>query len=181
MNETRILAINPGTKELGVAVLAAADLLYYAVKILKVRAPDSGITSEAARIISQLITAYQPQAVVLIRPLVIQTGGERLVAVIREVKRLAQSEGLPVYEYAPKTIRQFVCGSKRPTRGEIARAVAARYPELCQYAKDKSLWEEMYYARMFLAVAAGLAAYYNTGIKNSPRRILDVPKPAPSI
>lgn len=179
MKENRVLAINPGTGEIGAAVLADTELLYYGVKILRARKPAPSVCSGAARITHRLITAYQPQAIALIRPLVIHPGGKRLVAVIREIKRLAQDEGVAVYEYAPKTIRQFICGSKRATRGDLARVTAARYPELSLYAKDRSIWEEMYYARMFMAVAAGLADYYNRGPDGSERRILDVLKPAP--
>lgn len=181
MNKNRILAINPGTKEIGVAVLADTDLLYYGVKTLRPKHPLPDGCSEASRAVGKLTAAYQPQAIALIRPLVIQPSAKRLVVVIREIKRLAQDQGVAVYEYAPKTVRQFVSGSKRATKGDLIKVIAARYPELSWYATDRTVWEEMYYAKMFLAVAAGLAHYCNQEMDGSSHQAPGALRPAAAV
>lgn len=155
---------------MGVAVLDGEELLYYGVKTTRARETVEAVCKNANVIVRSLIEDYRPQALALNRPLVIQPGGERLVSVIRELKRSAEEAGIPVYEYAPKTVRQFICGSKKATRQEAARVISARYPALKQYAEDRGMWEELYYARMFAAVAVGLTDYYSR-IKDSPTHL----------
>ncbi len=159
MRGNRILAIDPGTREIGVAVLEGEELLYYGVKGVRMRKTSTEVQKEAARIIHHLITDYQPQVLAINQPLILQQSAERLALVIREIKRTARGENLVVYEYAPKIVRQFICGAAKATKRETARQVAVRYPELIRYANGKSKWEEMYYARMFGAVAVGIACY----------------------
>jgi len=160
MTRNRILAVDPGTREMGVAVFEGSDLLYYGIKTVSHRQEIDDVCGSAAKIIRQFIAAYQPRSVALVRRLVIQSNCERLVAVIHEVKRAAEGEGVAVYEYAPKSVRRFLCGPKRATKQHLARIISSRYPELAQYAEGRGVWEELYYARMFAAVAAGLTDYY---------------------
>jgi len=108
MNATKILSIDPGTRQLGVAVLDGNDLLYYGVKTLAKRSTAVDIRAEAARIVRALIAEYQPD-VVAIEQQVTRQNAMMLNAVAREIKKTVKGIGLAVYEYAPKTVRQFIC------------------------------------------------------------------------
>lgn len=156
MKGNTILAIDPGTREIGVAVLDAGDLLYYGVKTIKAQGKPPVLRKEAARIVGNLIAEYQPACLALEQLLVVQQSAEFLAIAIRAIKATAEREGLMLYEYAPMSVRRFICHGGKATKQEVARKVAARYPELSRYLHQQSKWQEMYYARMFDAVALGL-------------------------
>lgn len=159
MSGERILAISPSTKEIGVAVLAGQDLLYYGVKTISRRGPTQTLLEEAARIIRRLLADYQPMLLALEQRIIIQSSGQRLALIISEMKRIASAEGLTLYEQSAKAARQFICGGGKATKQEVAQRIAVRYPELARYLDRRSHWEEQYYARMFTAVAVGLLCY----------------------
>jgi Holliday junction resolvasome RuvABC endonuclease subunit len=131
-----ILALDPGTKEIGVAVLSGAELCYYAVKTIRRRQPPQALLAEISRYVTTLIASYRPQAA--------------------EIKQTARQHSLAVYEYAPAEVRQWLCQKERATKRETAQRVAERCPELARYLKEPTKWGEMYWAHMLDAIAVGL-------------------------
>src|SRR5438067_12627450 len=67
-----ILAIDPGTKEIGVAVLFGLALRYYAVKTIKRRQPPHALLAEISRYITSLINEYHPEALAIEKTFLIQ-------------------------------------------------------------------------------------------------------------
>src|SRR6185503_15122964 len=108
---TKILAIDPGTREIGVAVLENEDLLYYGVKSIRNRKRPQQVLGEVARIIERLIEDYKPSVLAIEKMFLIQKNGSLLIVVADEIKAAAQAVGLGVYEYAPTTVRKFICQS----------------------------------------------------------------------
>ena len=158
MNESRILAVDPGRTILGAAVFEGASLRYYGVKCLRVPGTPEEVRRAAARVLANLIAAYRPTRVVIEQPLVVQQRAELLAHAIGAIKTTARKHGLGVIEYAPLAVRRFICQSSRPTKGEVARRLAELYPELGRYTALPGRWAEAYYERMFGAVAVGLLA-----------------------
>lgn len=158
MNGHRVLAIDPGRTMLGVAVFEGASLRYYAIKTSRVPGTPHDVRLAASRVISALIEKYQPAYLAIEQPLVVQQRAELLAHVIREIKTVARRNGLLISEYAPQEVRRFICAGVKPTKREVAGQLAAQYPELKRYCTPKSKWEEMYYERMFGAVAVGVMA-----------------------
>lgn len=158
MKGNRILSIDPGTRELGVAMFDKGELLYYGVKTIRTRKTPRDICGGAVLIVRRLISEYEPQFFSIRQPIIIQQGAATLADVIREIKQAAQQEGLTIYECAPKTVHQFICGSDRATKRQAAERIAAHYSELARYLDERSRWEE-YYAKMFEAVGAGLMCH----------------------
>lgn len=156
MSNHRILAIDPGTRELGVAVLDGAELLYYAVKTVRDRGTAQAILHQVATITSDLIAKYQPESLAIEKMFIVQKSAALLSVAAEEMKSVARSCRLDVYEYAPKAVRKFICQSGAATKGEVARVVAARYPELTRYLQTRNKWDEKYYANIFDAIAVGL-------------------------
>src|SRR4030042_934643 len=64
-NPMRILAIDPGTRETGVAILENDDLAFYGVKTLKKKRPAYVLLKEARKIIYRLVEDYSPQVFVI--------------------------------------------------------------------------------------------------------------------
>jgi crossover junction endodeoxyribonuclease RuvC len=156
MKGIRILSIDPGTRELGVALFESGELLYYGVKTIRMRKTPQDICRGAVLIVRRLISEYKPQFLSIKQPIIIQQSAVSLADVIREIKQAAQQAGLTIYEYAPKTVHQFICGADRATKRQTAERIASRYGELDRYLGGKSKWEELYYAKIFEAVGVGL-------------------------
>ena len=57
---TKILALDPGARELGVALFQDTDLLYYGIKTVNRRKTVQAVAREVGRIVSRLIARYQP-------------------------------------------------------------------------------------------------------------------------
>jgi Holliday junction resolvasome RuvABC endonuclease subunit len=159
MNGSRILAVDPGRSLLGVAFFEGDMLRYYAVKMLRVPGTPKDVRCAAARIFDDLIVKYRPSHMAIEQPLVVQQRAELLAHVISSLKETTRHHGLTVSEHAPQVVRRFICAGAKPIKREVARCLAARYPELACYIFPQSRWAEAYYERMFGAVAVGLFGY----------------------
>lgn len=154
-----ILAIDPGTKEIGVAVFSGSELCYYGVKTIKRRQPPQALLAEISRYVTGLIASYQPQALAIEQTLLIQQSAALLCVAAAEIKQTASGHGLALYEYVPAEVRQWLCQRERATKRETARRVSERCPELARYLKQPTKWGEMYWAHMLDAVAVGLRCW----------------------
>jgi len=152
----RILAIDPGTKEIGIAVLDGAELVYYAVKTIRDRATAQRILQQVAAMAADLISTYTPKLVAIEKMFVIQKSAALLSVAAEEIKSVARASGLPVLEFAPTTIRKYLCDAGGATKRDVAKMIAVRYPALARYLNTRNKWDEKYYANIFDAVAVGL-------------------------
>jgi Holliday junction resolvasome RuvABC endonuclease subunit len=159
MNSPRIIAVDPGRGLLGVAIFEGASLRYYAVKTLRVPGTPKAVRRAATRVFSGLIAKYQPSHAAIEQPIVVQRRAALLAHVIGALKTTAKHHGLIVNEYSPQAIRRFICTGAKPTKREVAQRLTARYPELTRHLSPQGRWAELYYERMFGAVAVGLVAY----------------------
>jgi Holliday junction resolvasome RuvABC endonuclease subunit len=156
---SRILAVDPGRSIIGFAVFEGAALHYYAVKLLRVPGTPAAVRRAATHVLSALIATYRPDHLAIEQPLIVQQRAELLAHVISALKTTARSHGLTISEYAPQSVRRFICANEKPTKREVVRQLAARYPELGRYITEPGKWAERYYERMFGAVAVGFVAY----------------------
>jgi len=155
----KILAIDPGTREIGVAVLDGQQLVYYGVKNVQGRRNPAEVLRRVQKISSGLIERFRPNCLAIERMFLIQKSASLLVVTAEEVKAAARQHGLPIYEYAPTVVRKLVCGSGRATKQEAAKMMAQQFPELRAYLEQRTKWEALYYANMFDAVALAVCCY----------------------
>jgi crossover junction endodeoxyribonuclease RuvC len=155
-DQTRILAIDPGTRELGVAVLSEGELLYYGVKTIRRRGSASEILNQVRQVILRLIADYKPRYLAIERMFLIHKSAALLNVTADEIKVVAKEQGLAVYEYAPTVVRKMICRTGKATKKQAAKIIAGQYPELARYLEQRSKWETLYYANMFDAIAVGL-------------------------
>ena len=153
----KILAIDPGTKELGIAVLAGSQLAYYAVKTFKQRQVPHLFLTEVSGYIDSLISDYQPTVMAIEKTFLIQRDSALLNVTAAEIKHTGRQYGLPVYEYEPAWVRQKIGSTAKPTKRQVAEVLANRFPELAQLLSRPSKWEQLYWAHLFDAVAVGVA------------------------
>jgi crossover junction endodeoxyribonuclease RuvC len=156
MKTERVLAIDPGTRAIGIAVLQDRDLLYYGVKTIKGLKTPREVLQKVDKIINQQITNYEPATVAIEKMFLIQKNASFLIVVADEIKAIAKQQGLAVCEFAPTAVRKLICQAGKATKREVAKIIASRYVELTRYLNRPSKWEELYYANMFDAIAVGL-------------------------
>ena len=156
---TKILAIDPGTREIGVAVLEGESLVYYGVKSIRQRRSPGEILRRLQGLTTNLIARYHPDCLAIEKMFLIQKSASLLIVAAEEIKTTARQHGLRIYEYAPTAVRKMICKSGRATKAETARVIASRFSELRVYLEQRTKWETLYYANMFDAVAVGVAAF----------------------
>ena len=154
----KILAIDPGTREMGVAMLEKNTLVYYAVKTVRGRRNPAEVLGRIQAITADLIVRFRPDCLAVEKISLVQKSASLLVVAAEEIKATARQHGLPVYEYAPTDVRKVICSSGRATKQETARVITRRFPELHSYLEQKTKWEMLYYVNMFDAVALAVCA-----------------------
>ncbi len=151
-----ILAVDPGTRELGVSVLRGAELVFYNVKTVTNRKNPLKTLEVIAGYIRNLIKKHRPDTLSIEKMFVTQKNSALLVVCAEQVKAVAKELELQIFEYAPSTVRKRLCQSGRATKREAAKVLTARYPELKRYYQRTARWELDYYANLFDAVAVGV-------------------------
>lgn len=157
----RILAIDPGTKEMGIAFLEGEhDLVYHAVKSFRCERTQKVILKEVRRVITRLISMFCPDTLVIERLYYIQQEGSPVLRrLYQELKAIGRENGLQVIELAPNTIRKTLVDDGRATKLEVARILTHRFPQLqgSLIEEKRKRWQQKYWLNMFDAVAAAVA------------------------
>lgn len=150
-----VLGLSVGTRYIGIAVFEGATLKSWREKAF--HGPWSvHKLDKILKAVRTEIELYPPVALGLkcVHRSRISSGLERL---IKAINSLAEQRKLPVYKYPVGTlIRTFVTNKPRPTRKDMARALASLYPILQMEAERELKSRIPYYMWLFEAVAAGL-------------------------
>jgi Holliday junction resolvasome RuvABC endonuclease subunit len=166
-NRNTVLAIDPSTRNLGLAVFVDRDLVYYAVKTIRPRRPRSALLQTVSDIINQMISEFSP-GILAVEKIVLKQKSEALLSVVTDdIRTLATSAGLRVEESAVADIRKRICQSKNATKLETRNQLCARFPELLQYAGGRSKARARHYDHLFDAVALGLACAQQNNLSES--------------
>jgi Holliday junction resolvasome RuvABC endonuclease subunit len=166
-NQPVILAIDPGTRELGFAVLEGENLIYYGVKTVTNRKAPNLVLETVNSFIKSLIEKYQPSILAIEKMFIAQKNSALLFVVAEQIKAIARENKILIWEQAPLAIRKRLCQKGRATKREAAKIVADRYPELLRYYNRTRFWELEYYANLFDAVAVGLVCFEDYKISDS--------------
>ncbi|MFH0828796.1 MAG: crossover junction endodeoxyribonuclease RuvC [Candidatus Kerfeldbacteria bacterium] len=162
-----ILAIDPGLRDLGMAVLSGRRLAAAGALTLR-RLPRSARLKEVRRHVKGWLRLHHPHAIVMEKtyhhPLPWLDDVHRLTLTVR---RLARLQGIPFATYSPQQVRQGVLGNGRATKAEAAVAVAVRFPQLRVYLTQDRKWKERFWQNMFDAVA--LAMHHQTATQPPSR------------
>jgi Holliday junction resolvasome RuvABC endonuclease subunit len=166
-----ILAIDPGTRYIGIAVMDGDELVYHGVKTLRRRSSPHGSLSQIQAYTQRLIRDFRPSLLVIERAFMVRSRTAGLLNVIvDEIRTIGVSHGLTVRTLAPSTVRKRLCGNGRATKRDVARVIAARYPELKVYIGLNRKWKERFHGNMFDAIGLALANYYPAEINGSKPR-----------
>ena len=155
-NESIVLAVDPGCRELGVAVIRGGELSFYGVKTGSSRKSPQLILEAVSNHLRNLIKKFRPSHLAIEKILVRQNSYALVAVVAEQIKATAGEANLPIDEYAPASVRRRLCQTGRATRRETAEVLAERFPELKRYYPRQTKWERDYYGNLFDAVAVGV-------------------------
>lgn len=156
IGQANILALDPGTKEIGVAILKGQQLDYFGVKTFRQRQPPHLFLATVASYLTGLIAAHRPTVLAIEQTFSRQRESALLNVTAAEITYTARQHGLKVFTYDPAKVRQTICQVEKGTKRETAQIVARQYPELARYLKHPTRWEALYWGHVFDAVAVGL-------------------------
>lgn len=158
IRKRNILAIDPGLREMGMAHFEGKDLVDYGVKSLRRTGNQERRPHMFVEIVARLLREKQPDAVAIeqndfdhIRQ------NQQLMTAIRRVHQVVIGAYVPLYAFAPSTIRKAVTGDGTASKFIVAKVICAAHPFLKPYLHREPGWRQRYYFNMFDAIACGLA------------------------
>lgn len=151
-----ILALDPGLRELGYAVLDGRKLIANGVGALRFLPTNQRIL-EAKRLVRHWMHLYSPETLIIERtsehP---NTGLARVHRLAQYVRRMAWRAGATVAVYSSQQVRKHLVGNGWASKDEVAATIAQRFPALRIYLTQDRQWKERYWQNMFDAVALAL-------------------------
>ena len=157
--KAKILAIDPGTRHIGVALIDDGQLIYHGVISIARGSSPYDRLREASSAFLRLIRDYRPNILAIEKAFFAKNRNVSLLNVFAdEFAMVARRKGLGVVSYAPSTVKKRICGNGGASKREVARVVVSRYPQLSVYLTQDRKWKETYHLNMFDAVAIGMVA-----------------------
>jgi Holliday junction resolvasome RuvABC endonuclease subunit len=158
-NHRRILAIDPGTRLMGIGFLDGGKLVYHTVKVF----PKSGSPQETLQRardgVLRFVNDLGPQVIAVERTFFSQNRNTALLNVLfDEIRSIARRKNLDFVSFAPSTVKKFTCGNGWADKKEVATVVVARFPELKPYLHQTNASKERFHQNMFDAVALAIMA-----------------------
>ena len=154
-NDT-ILALDPGLRDLGYAVLNGRRLVTSGVLGLR-RTPRAKRLPVARKHLRSWLRTHRPNVVVVEKTYRHPVPWlDQLHQLSRSTKNLATRQHASFTMYSPQSVRATVAGNGKAKKPEVAVAVAHRFPSLRVYLTQDRRWKERYWQNMFDAIALGL-------------------------
>lgn len=152
-----ILAIDPGLREIGVAHFSGPELLDYGVKSLRRPGNAKKRSAFLCSIVQRLLAEKRPDIFALEKNSFANVAqNQDLVRAVEKLKQAVREANVPIWEFAPNTIKKEITSDGRASKRQVAHVLSARFPELKAYRESNRRWRERYYQNMFDAVACGL-------------------------
>jgi crossover junction endodeoxyribonuclease RuvC len=165
----RILAIDPGTREMGVAVLENGNLLYSGVETFRNLPSAREQLRQCQAAVARLIRDFRPTVLAVEKTLIGKDCNTALLNILAgEIAALGRGKGLSVVCFAANTVKKIVAGNGWATKEEVARSVSARFPKLKAYLPPPRKWKLKREFNAFDAVALGLTALASEAKNRSP-------------
>lgn len=151
-----VLALDPGLRDLGWAVVRGSELLDAGVQTTR-ELPQSERHRRGLRAVRTWIERYEPEVLVLEQiALSSHPSFGPLHRWARAVMRLATRRGISPVAYHVQAVRKALLSTGWGSKAEAAAVIAARYPQLRLFLRQDRAWKERYFHNMFDAIALGL-------------------------
>lgn len=152
-----MLAIDPGTRHMGVAILDSGTLIYHGVETIpKGHSPHETLKA-GRKTVLRFINDFKPDILSIEKTFFANNRNSALLNVFAdEIRAVGKRKGVMVRTFAPSAVKKAVSGNGWAKKDEVARAVVARYPELKPYLGQDRKWKSRYHSNRFDAVAVGM-------------------------
>ena len=155
----KILAIDPGTRKMGFALLDGERLVYHGVKDFRWQDSPHAKLGQARRFVLRLIEDFDPGTLAMEKAFFANNRtAATLNALADEIRCLAKKRKLQIVALHPSTVKKAICGNGHASKRQVANAVVAEYPELKVFLTQDREWKERFHQNMFDAVALGIVA-----------------------
>ncbi len=151
----RIMAIDPGTQRLGIAILEGEELIWYGVTTFPGPCKLPHRKKSVQAYLTRLLQTYEPDVLAVEEPFYSQAMLSKNVRTLTEdIKTWGKWKGLRVYGYLPSTVKAYFCRDRK-TQESLVEAMIEQYPFLARY-HVLIPWDDRYWFRIFEAIAVGL-------------------------
>lgn len=155
----KILAINPGSKYLGIAVFEGPELRDWCIKVIKGKWSKEKI-QKAYEVVISFVGQYECN-VLAIKTLHPSRSSRNLNRLVAQIKSLAERKGLRVYQYSIKDLEEFISPERRINKMTLAELITSEYPVLFHELNKEKSHKNAYHLRMFEAVALGAVCFHH--------------------
>src|SRR5262249_31356769 len=126
---SRILALDPGTRFMGLVVLEASELIYYGVKTFASKRPERELIEATRRVLSEHIKLFEPDILAFEQSFFAPSKSSALLrAQEREIRRIGKTLGLDVIGRSPAYVRQELLGGRWADKRTVAEFLVGRFP-----------------------------------------------------
>lgn len=154
----KIIAINPGTRYVGIAVFYGPELRDWQVKNLEGKWSKDKL-AKAIRTLSSLIDGHTTD-ILAIKKLHPSRSSANLDLLVSRIKGVSKRKGLRVYEYSIDQIKEYFQPDYKINKRELAEIISSEYPLLAHDMGREQNNLNPYYIRMFEAVALGSLCFH---------------------
>lgn len=123
-----ILAINPGSRYTGVAVLKGTILLDWSVKAINGRLTLAK-RCQMARLVGKLISEYEPDIVVL-KKLHESRSSRHLDWLCSDFEAIIEENGTQLFRYSIDDLKQFFLPEEHINKVKLAELICRKHPVL---------------------------------------------------
>ena len=157
--EIRTLALNPGSRYVGIAVFHGLELVDWAVRSIREKSPEARL-DQLKSILSE-IAKTQGVNCLVIKRLHPARSSEYLRQLAGSLREWAKDNHHASREYTIKEVEAFLLLSERGNKQRLMEEVAARYPFLYPELENERRNRNPYLVRMFEAIALGMVCAGN--------------------
>jgi crossover junction endodeoxyribonuclease RuvC len=147
---------------MGIAVLHDGRLIYHGVESIPLGGSPRDTLNAGRKAVLRLINDFKPGVLAIEKTFFANNRNSALLNVFAdEIGAVGKRKGLAVRAFAPSVVKKAVCGNGWAKKGEVAKAVVERYPELKVYLGQNREWQARFHSNMFDAVAVGMMANHS--------------------
>lgn len=148
-----VIAINPGSRYLAIAILDSVILRVWRLKSIQGKNGKKKL-EKVKHIIAGFIEAYRP-SYLAIKKLHPSRSSARLNYLTSFIKGFCQKRRIKVFSYSIQELKCCLAKGSRINKKDLAQLMAAEYPELVPELKREERNKSPYFVRLFEAVALG--------------------------
>lgn len=156
MHNKKVLTIDPGTRNMGIAVFRGKKLSYYGVHTFPRLISKKILPSVYRGKLIQLVLDFHPDLIVYEKTFFKNNPTSKGVNTLtRQIQLVGKINKIEVIGISPTTVRKLLCGNGNSTKRDVATILVSRFPELSPYLIKDKKWKEDFHLNMFDAIALG--------------------------